>query len=520
MKVLAVHPGPLTYSKVFLRLEPLGLEIIAEAARQAGSEVRLVDLQVESHDDYRTALSEWRPDIVAFSCNYLPNVPEIVDLAKGTKRSMPGVFIVVGGHCASFVARDLIEHAAGAIDVVMRGEAEASLAELLACFRDGERALAAAPGAVSAAAEGPAPRLAESLDKVLPARDLLRRRRKYFIGMLDPCASMEFSRGCPWDCSFCSAWTFYGRSYRSRSTGSIVEELQRIREPGVFLVDDVAFIHAERGLEIGEAIRRRGIRKQYYLETRGDVLLRNREVFRYWKDVGLRYIFLGIEAINEENLRRFRKRTTSSKNLEALELARQLGIKVAINIIADPDWDPEQFKLVREWCLEVPEIVNLTINTPYPGTETWLTEPRKLTTLDYRLYDITHAVMPTKLPLRRFYEEYLGAYEVLKIKHMGWREMVRTAGVVFDTLRRGQTNYVKLLWQFSRFISIDRLMADHARHVDYAMRPPAPAAATVKRNSIYVHTPAASPRRALDPATSAFVASTSSNPPPVPPDAR
>ena len=49
MKILGVHPGPLMYTKIFLRLEPLGLELVAAAARQAGHEVQLIDLQVESH---------------------------------------------------------------------------------------------------------------------------------------------------------------------------------------------------------------------------------------------------------------------------------------------------------------------------------------------------------------------------------------------------------------------------------------------------------------------------------------
>ena len=98
--------------------------------------------------------------------------------------------------------------------------------------------------------------------------------------MLDPAASIEFSRGCPWDCSFCSAWTFYGRSYRQRDPARIADELARSASPGVFIVDDVAFIQAEHGFAIGREIERRGIRKKYYLETRGDVLLRNKEVFR------------------------------------------------------------------------------------------------------------------------------------------------------------------------------------------------------------------------------------------------
>ena len=115
-----------------------------------------------------------------------------------------------------------------------------------------------------------------------------------------------------------------------------MEELSRVREEGVFLLDDVAFIQGEHGMKIGELIAQRGIKKQYYLETRGDVLLRNKEVFQFWKKIGLKYMFLGLEAIDEEGLKLFRKRISLSKNFEALEFARSLGITVALNIIADP----------------------------------------------------------------------------------------------------------------------------------------------------------------------------------------
>ena len=127
MRFLGVHPGPLLYTKVFLRLEPLGLELVAAAARQAGHQVRLVDLQVEDHRAYFRTIERWRPDIVAFSCNYLANVPEIVDLAKATKARFPGVFICVGGHSASFTAAAIIAHGDGAIDCVLKGEGEAAM---------------------------------------------------------------------------------------------------------------------------------------------------------------------------------------------------------------------------------------------------------------------------------------------------------------------------------------------------------------------------------------------------------
>src|SRR5712671_2817641 len=289
------------YTKVFLRLEPLGLELVAQALRRAGHQVRLIDLQVEDHTAYFRMLDKWRPDVVAFSCNYLANVPEIVDLAKATKARFPQIFVCVGGHSASFTASSIIEHGAGAIDCVLKGEGEAAMPFLIAAIEAGN-GIGSVPGAVSAAGEGPPPGFVHSLDELMPARDLLRHRRKYFLGTLDPCASIEFSRGCPWDCSFCSAWTFYGRSYRLVSAQRAVEDLRSIREPGVFIVDDVAFVHERHGMAIGEAIARAGIRKRYYLETRGDVLLRNKEVFRLWQRLGLKTMFLGLEAIDGEGL--------------------------------------------------------------------------------------------------------------------------------------------------------------------------------------------------------------------------
>src|SRR5271170_3273998 len=145
MRVLGVHPGPLMYTRIFLRLEPLGLELVAAAARQAGHEVALIDLQVEAHRDFFSWVERWRPDVILFSCNYLANVPEIVDLAKAAKSRLPRATICVGGHSVSFVAAALIEHGEGAIDCVIRGEGEAAMPSLLTAIEAGTD-LAAVPG--------------------------------------------------------------------------------------------------------------------------------------------------------------------------------------------------------------------------------------------------------------------------------------------------------------------------------------------------------------------------------------
>ncbi|HEX3776416.1 MAG TPA: hopanoid C-3 methylase HpnR [Polyangiaceae bacterium] len=472
MKVLCVHPSGLMYNEIFLRLEPLGVELVAAAVRKAGHDTRLLDLQAASHRDFFHILEEFTPDAVLFGMNYLANVPEVVDLCKAVKMRRRSTLTCVGGHSASFTAKELLEHGAGDIDCVVRGEGEEAAPRVLDAWRDDPKQLHLLAGVMTLSGEGPPPKQIHSLDDLRPARDLLQNRKKYFIGVLDPAASIEFSRGCPWDCSFCSAWTFYGRSYRKIAPELCAEDLASIKEPGVFIVDDVAFIQAEHGHAIADAIEKRGIKKRFYLETRGDVLLRNKELFLRWKKLGLEYMFLGLEAIDAEGLKAFRKRVPLGKNFEALEYARSLGIMVAVNIIADPDWDEARFQVIREWALSVPEIVNITVNTPYPGTETFLTNCRGFTTRDYRLFDIQHAVVPTKLPLARFYEELVKTQQVLNKKHLGLAAIRATASISARLLLQGQTNFVKMLWKFNSVYDPRRQLADHERPIKYQMKVP------------------------------------------------
>src|ERR1700756_5008783 len=131
MKLLVVHPGCLMYSKIYLRLEPLGLELVAAAARRDGHDVRIIDLQADRHTDYFRIVDDWQPDAIAFSCNYLANVPEILDLTAVTRSKLPGCFIFVGGHSSSFIAQEILEHGKGSIDCVLKGEGEPSISPLL-----------------------------------------------------------------------------------------------------------------------------------------------------------------------------------------------------------------------------------------------------------------------------------------------------------------------------------------------------------------------------------------------------
>jgi hypothetical protein len=210
-------------------------------------------------------------------------------------------------------------------------------------------------------------------------------------------------------------------------------------------------------------------------------------------------------------LRKFRKRVSVGRNFEALEFARSLGIEVAINIIADPDWDEERFRIVRDWCMDVPEVVNISINTPYPGTETWLTEQRRLQTRDYRLFDIQHAVLPTKLPLAVFYRELLHTQRVLYRKHMNWRTTPQLVGLLACLLARGQTNFLRGIMNYNKVYNPEKMLADHAKPIHYKLPlPPVPQANAppAKASQLYIHAHRGRAGRIIDDATERFVEAT------------
>lgn len=123
------------------------------------------------------------------------------------------------------------------------------------------------------------------------------------------------------------------------------------------------------------------------------------------------------------------------------------------------------FETVRQWCLEVPEIVNISVNTPYPGTETWRQESGRVQTRDYRLYDIQHSVLPTTLLLPEFYEELVKTQRILNHKHLGWSALKGTMRIAASHLLREQTNFVKMLWKFNSVYNPKLQISDHQRPV-------------------------------------------------------
>ena len=208
-----------------------------------------------------------------------------------------------------------------------------------------------------------------------------------------------------------------------------------IREPNVFIVDDVAFIYPEHGMAIADEIEKR--RHPQTLLPR-DALRRahpQRGGLRpLGEDGAVLHVPRAWSRWTRSSSRHSASASTPNQNFEALEVARKLKIDVAINLITDPSWGGEHFERAGEWATEGPGGRPPDGRTPYPGTELFHTESRELTSVDYRLYDIQHAVLPTKLPLREFYQELVKTQEIINRKFMGWKTAAAVSKILAGQL--------------------------------------------------------------------------------------
>ena len=138
----------------------------------------------------------------------------------------------------------------------------------------------------------------------LPARDLVERdRNRYHCLLFKPVWLVETARGCPFRCSFCSVWQLYGRSFRERSIGAVVEDIATVGD-AVFIADDLFWNHPERSLELAEALKARGVRKRWILvQTRTDLVCRHADLLEAWRPLAKDFdIFFGLEAASDAGL--------------------------------------------------------------------------------------------------------------------------------------------------------------------------------------------------------------------------
>ena len=414
MRVLLVRP-PVPHHTIGLKnimiCEPLELEYVA--AGLAGHEVQIFDGILEKDLDGR--LRSFRPDVVGTS-SYISGVNEVKKVCRAARRWNASCRTVVGGVHAARVPEDFAD---GSVDCVVLGDGTSIMPELMEAFA-GRKALEEVPGLALPGGTGAVTRTAERRymprpDQLpFPRRDLVKHlAHRYYYLFHQPVATMKTTWGCWYKCNFCYTWQITGGEPFSRSPESIADELQQIEAEDVYIVDDIFLINPARLARLATLLRERGIRKRYLVYARADFIAGNEPVIAEWASLGLRAVFIGLEAATDPELAGMNKECSVDSNRRAVEVLRRNGVDTYGSLIPHPEYLKEDWERLWRFIKDTGlYYVNISPLTPMPGTDIWeqykdrVSVPRDA----HGLWDLSHVVLPTRMPLKAYYRQLLWLY--------------------------------------------------------------------------------------------------------------
>jgi radical SAM superfamily enzyme YgiQ (UPF0313 family) len=315
-----------------------------------------------------------------------------------------GIPVLMGGPHVTYLTEEALDHA----DFVVRGEGEAALTAFIDA-RESGTGYADVPNLSFKDENGEiahnpmAPRVAD-LDRVpYPDFSLLRPDAKGLKHMSS--IPVLTSRGCPFDCSFCSVTGMFGRKYRFRSTANIIEELRLYdgRKTLIFFYDDNFAADPKRTRELCEAMIREKLRLKWTTQVRADVA-RDPELVGLMKKAGCHTVYIGFESANPDALVDMKKNQTVEEITRAVKVFRHHRIHIHGMFVLG--FDQDDWRTVRKtvrWAKRARlTSTQFLILTPLPGSAFYdrVAAEDRIRFHDWALYDAHHAVFqPARLSL-------------------------------------------------------------------------------------------------------------------------
>lgn len=396
MKILLVAPSltdeqgrPLKYRRAFL--PPLSLAIL-DGLTPAEHEVRVVN-DISEEIDFSAAYD--LVGITAMTCQAI-RAYQIADRFRKL-----GVSVVLGGVHPTVLPDEAKQHA----DSVVIGEAENIWEQVLSDF---------AAGVAQDFYQGTS---LPDLHKPLIPRWNHTNLRSYLVpfGSRLPMMPIFTSRGCPFGCEFCSVTHIHGKTYRHKPVGNVLAELDALGEADALsFVDDNIVFDVDYATELFTALRGRDLR---WLSQASTTILKTPRLIDLASEAGCIRLFIGIESVNQANLRSVKKGFNKVHQYrELFARLQRVGISPVASIIFGLDEDtPEVFQQTYE-LLNACKVAHVAffLLTPYPGTRLAqrLQEEGRILHSNWSLFDGSHLVIqPKKMTTDELEESYWQTYQ-------------------------------------------------------------------------------------------------------------
>jgi len=408
MKISLVEPKTPSYNvyTAFIKHLPLlGPIYLGSILKNDGHEVTIYNENIEEIDYSKIKDS----DVLGISI-MTSTAPRGYEIAENFRALNPKGRIIIGGVHATFLPEEAAQYA----DHVVKGEGELVISDLVKY--GGEKIIQCNP--------------VQNLDDLpFPDFSLIDG-----LGKPLPMTPVSTSRGCPYDCTFCSVTAMFGRKYRFRSPGSVIEELSRFKHKRIFFYDDNFGANRARTKELLNLMIERKITPPWVTQVRADIA-KDEELISLMAEANCSRLCIGFESVDPEVLKSYNKRQTPEDVTNCIQVLHKYGIRVHGMFISEGYSDIYDKLGIDSLQLSILiPVIGSKLYTSVQSARKFITE--KFPT-DWKLYDGGHVVhwpdnmspyemqKQTLQALKKFYSRYNMVKFLLrgKIIDFGTRQM-------------------------------------------------------------------------------------------------
>ena len=378
-------PGAHIFSR--FPIPRLGSILLSTILRDEGYNVRVFIEDIKEPD--------WsfieNSDIVCIS-TITPTAIRAYELADRLRKS--GITVIIGGAHPSFLPEEALEHA----DYVVRGEGDYTLPELIEYIKNARHSVETIQGISYKDASGniihnPSRPLLKDMD-ILPEPDFS------LVHGWKPTNvyPVSTSRGCPFDCKFCSVIHMFGRKYRFKSVDATLKELRHVASVSkstVFFVDDNFTAKKDRTKAILKGMIDEGIKVGSSAQVRTDIA-KDSELLRLMAEAECDIVYVGFESINPKTLELYNKKQNVDEIVNCIKAVKDHGIRIHGMFVLGADTDNvDTIKATTDFAIKLNiDTIQFMILTPLPGTPVFfeMRDSDRLLHTDWSKYDAHHVV--------------------------------------------------------------------------------------------------------------------------------
>ena len=311
MKISIVEPKTPFYnfySAVVKHLPLLGPIYLGTILKNEGHDVTVYNENIKDIDYSRLKDS----DVLGISM-ITSTAPRGYEIAEKFRQLNPRGRVIIGGSHATFLPEEAAQYA----DHVVTGEGESVICDLVR--NGGDKIISGSP--------------VENLDdlpfpdfSIVDGVDISKKRM--------PITPVSTSRGCPFNCTFCSVTAMFGRKYRHRSTESVIEEISQIKHRRIFFYDDNFDANKARTMDLLEKMIENKITTKWIAQVRADVA-KDEELVALMARANCSQLCIGFESLNPEVLKKYNKKQNPEDISFCIDMLHKYGIKVHGMFISD-----------------------------------------------------------------------------------------------------------------------------------------------------------------------------------------